>query len=53
MEQKTIHITEKQIGDTIYIVESAISDNAKETVYNKLKRLILNEAESTEIKIAS
>lgn len=33
---------EKQIGDTLYIIESAYSDNATETVYSKLKRLIQN-----------
>lgn len=42
-------ITKKQIGDTLYIVDSVISDNAKETTYEKLKRLILNDT-SMQIK---
>lgn len=45
---KRCRITEKSIGGTIYIVESLESDNAKETAYHKIKRLILsniNEAE--------
>lgn len=50
MEEKIIHTAEKQIGDTIYIVESAVSSNAKETAYDKLKRLILNDTNSVQIK---
>ena len=53
MEEKIIHTTEKQIGDTIYIVESAFSSNAKETAYDKLKRLILNDTNSVQIKKVS
>ena len=53
MEEKTIHTAEKQIGDTIYIVESALSSNAKETAYDKLKRLILNDTNSVQIKKVS
>lgn len=45
--------TEKVIGDTLYIIESAVSNTAKETAYDKLKRLILGEAESQKIKLAS
>ncbi len=47
-ENKRCRITEKSIGGTVYIVESLESDNAKETAYHKIKRLILsnmNEAE--------
>jgi len=40
-------ITETHIGDTLYIVESVQSTVATETVRNKLKRLILNNAESS------
>lgn len=43
MEKQTISITAKQHGDTIYIVEHAISNTAKETAYEKVKRLLLNE----------
>ena len=50
MDDKTISITEKIIGDTLYIVESAVSNDAKETAYDKLKRMILNDTKSLEIK---
>jgi hypothetical protein len=29
--------------DTIYVIEYATSENAKETAYEKIKRLIMNE----------
>ena len=35
---------EKTIGDTTYIVEYVVSENARETVYEKVKRMILNDA---------
>ena len=50
MDEKTISITEKIIGDTLYIIESAISSAAKETAYDKLKRMILNDTKSLEMK---
>jgi hypothetical protein len=50
MEEKTVSITEKVIGDTLYIIESAVSSIAKETAYDKLKRMILNDTKSLEIK---
>jgi hypothetical protein len=50
MEEKTININEKVIGDTLYIIESAISSTAKETAYDKLKRMILNDTKSLETK---
>ena len=53
MEEKVVHTTEKQIGDTIYIIESAFSRNAKETAYDKLKRLILNDTNSVQTKKVS
>lgn len=37
-------ITETSIGGTVYIVESMVSDTAKETAYAKVKRLILGNA---------
>ena len=37
-------ITHSQIDSTLYIVESVQSSSATETVCNKLKRLILNNA---------
>ena len=53
MEQKPVSVTEKVIGDTLYIIESAVSDTAKETAYDKLKRMILGELERQKIKLAS
>lgn len=44
-QNKNSRITRKEIGGTIYIVESMVSENAKETVYTKIKRLILNNAD--------
>ena len=53
MEEKPVSVTEKVIGDTLYIIESAVSDTAKETAYDKLKRMILGELERQKIKLAS
>ena len=50
MNAKTISVTEKVIGDTLYFIESAVSSTAKETAYDKLKRMILNDSKSLEIK---
>ena len=50
MDDKTISVTEKVIGDTLYIVESAVSNAAKETAYDKLKRMMLNDIKSLEMK---
>ena len=50
MEEKTISVTKKVIGDTLYIVESEVSSAAKETAYDKLKRMILNDIKSLEMK---
>ena len=53
MDVKTVSVTEKVIGDTLYIIESAVSITAKETAYDKLKRMILGELERQKIKLAS
>lgn len=53
MEEKTVSVTEKVIGDTLYIIESAVSSTAKETAYDKLKRMILGELERQKIRLAS
>ncbi len=45
MDEKPVVIVEKTIGNTVYIVENVISKNARETVYEKVKKLILNDAE--------
>jgi len=44
MEIGKSRITETSIGGTVYIVESLVSADARETAYNKVKRLILNKA---------
>ena len=46
MDTQPIAVFEKTIGDTTYIVEYAISECAKETAYDKIKKLILNDAEN-------
>lgn len=38
-------ITAKKIGGTIYIIENTVSESAKETAYEKIKRLILNDTD--------
>jgi len=53
MDNKPMSVTEKVIGDTLYIIESAVSDTAKETAYDKLKRMILGELERQKIRLAS
>lgn len=37
-------ITRKTIGGTVYVVESLVSDTAKETVYDKVMRLVTSNA---------
>ena len=41
-EHSKSRITETSIGGTVYIVESLVSESAKETAYTKVKRLILS-----------
>ena len=53
MDNKPVSVTEKVIGDTLYIIESAVSSTAKETAYDKLKRMILGELERQKIELAS
>ena len=52
-EEKPVRITKRQIGDTLYIIESTCSASARETVCEKVKRLILGSALVPEVKIAS
>ena len=47
-KSKTFSTREKQIGDTLCIIESAVSTDAKETAYNKIKRLIMDGADRCE-----
>lgn len=53
MDKKPVNVTKKTIGDTLYIVESVVSETAKETAYDKLKRLILGEVERQKLKLVS
>ena len=45
---KTFSVREMHIGDTLCIIESAVCTDAKETAYNKIKRLILDHADRCE-----
>ena len=45
MQENTPVVITKIIGDTVYIIENVISENAKETAYEKVKRLILNDTD--------
>ena len=47
-DSQTVSIRTKQIGDTLLIIESAVSTDAMETAYNKIKRLILDHADRWE-----
>ena len=52
-EEKPVRVTKRQIGDTLYIIESTCSASARETVCEKVKRLILGNTPVTEMKMAS
>lgn len=43
MENDSTPVRVYEKDNTVYIVEYAIGENAKETVQEKIKRLILNE----------
>ena len=45
---KTVSVRTKQIGDTLLVIESAVSTDARETAYNQIKRLILDHADRCE-----
>lgn len=40
-------VTQMSIGDTLYIVESIAAETATETAYDKVKRLISDNVNST------
>jgi hypothetical protein len=44
MNTETRYVTERTIGGTTYIIESVASESAKETAYDKLRKMIENEA---------
>lgn len=43
----------RTIGDTTYVVMTEVSENAKETAYEKVKKLILNELSDQKNKAVS
>ena len=53
MQEKPVRVTKRQIGDTLYIIESTTSAAARETVCEKVKRLILGRNDAPELKLAS
>jgi hypothetical protein len=46
--QNNSRISETAIGGTVYVVESCVSESAKESAYTKLKRLITANAKHLE-----
>lgn len=53
MQEKPVRVTKRQIGDTLYIIESTTSTAARETVCEKVKRLILGSSDMPDLKMAS
>ena len=50
MERQATAVFRKVIGDTVYIIESEVSPQARESTYEKVKRLIMNDPELLQIK---
>ena len=44
MEKLPAMTVEKMIGDTVYVVEYVIGESARESAYDKVKKLVLREA---------
>ena len=47
-DSQIVSVRTKQIGDTLLVIESAVSTDARETAYSKIKRLILDHADRCE-----
>ena len=45
MQEDRAAVVETVIGDTMYIIENTVSDDARETAYEKIRRLILHDTE--------
>ena len=45
MQEDRAAVVKTVIGDTMFIIENAISDDARETAYEKVRRLILHDTE--------
>ena len=50
-DNKPHHTSQMQIGDTLFTVVSVESDRARESLYDKVKRLILNDEAKETISI--
>ena len=46
IHNKPSRVTEMQVGDTLFTVVSVESDRARERLYDKVKRMILNDENS-------
>ena len=46
MKERASPVIKKMVDGTLYIVENAVSQSAKETAYEKVKRLILKDTEN-------
>lgn len=46
MEENQGTVIKKMVDGTLYIIENAVSQSAKETAYEKVKRLILKDTEN-------
>ncbi|MDO4648974.1 MAG: transposon-encoded TnpW family protein [Eubacteriales bacterium] len=53
LEKNNPCVTQIKIGDTTYIVESAVGKDARETAYDKVKKLILNDPDRHKILMVS
>lgn len=49
-EKQNSFITETSIDDTLYTVESILDDEATETAYTKIKKLIISHTEDFDIQ---
>ena len=45
MNESNPEVVEKVSGDTVYIIENAVSEDARETAYEKVRRLILHDTD--------
>ena len=45
MQEDKAAVVKTVIGDTMFIIENAVSDDARETAYEKVRRLILHDTE--------
>ena len=45
MQEDRAAVAKTVIGDTMFIIENATSDDARETAYEKVRRLILHDTE--------